>query len=481
MDGQRNVSPVTAVFVLTFLVVVASVGAFSLSSRGNSVGTGVASASTTSLSKESSTHGVDSSTVSPEGLQLQVNLNSSSVASHGSVTAQVRLVNTLDRNVTLTVSQNQNITTWNQDDFVCGHNPSDSLVGFAVYQGDFSARNVSAAPAPIQLAPPFYLPCAITFGGINDTTFLPDSYDTVSLQYLADAKYVFSVPALTNATTGYCIVHSSGGGGGSVDCAADPGLVGYWNDSVPAGGDLNLSSQAFTYFPPGAYTLVAADDWGQYVYAHFQVAPSANVSSSSASASSSLTGAALVAECPPAVPAEVGLGKVNVTTSSPAIVCIQLYYYGNVTQTLNTTELLSIGIRSIDGSSNFTVTPSQEQVTLGGPTNESEGTVIAYSITAKPGASGTYWLGVLTGTRGAFMLGSQPETCGAYGLLVAGTGEPDYSALMTPLCVGYPLPAATGMCTLAVVGCPAATIQGVKYPLLAGLTYFHLVGATSSP
>lgn len=474
MAGQREVPRATTVFVLTFLVVVASLGAFSISSRGNSVGTGVAS--TTGISKASSTSGVDSSTVSPEGLQLQVNLNSSSAASHGSVAAQVRLVNTLDRNVTLTVERNQNITTWNQDDFVCGHNPSDSLVGFAVYQGDFSAGNVSVAPAPLQLAPPFYLPCAISLGEINETTFLPESYDTVSLQYLVDAKYTLSLPAMTNATTGYCIVHSSGGGGGSVNCAADPGLVGYWNDGVPSGGDLNFTSPAFAYFPPGAYTLVAADDWGQYVYAHF-VVQSAN----SSSASSSPSGAALVAQCPPALPAGVGFGKVNVTTSSPAIVCIQLYYYGNTTQTLNTAGLLSIGVRSIDGSSNFTVTPSQAQITLGGPTNESEGTIIAYSITAKPGASGTYWLGVLTGTRGAFMLGSQPETCGAYGLLVAGNGEPDYSALMTPLCVGYPMSAVTGTCTLAVAGCPAGTIQGVKYPLLAGLTYFDLIGATSSP
>jgi hypothetical protein len=49
------------------------------------------------------------------------------------------------------------------------------------------------------------------------------------------------------------------------------GLVGYWNDSVPSGGDLNFTSKAFVYFPPGRYTIVAADDWTQHVYVTFSV------------------------------------------------------------------------------------------------------------------------------------------------------------------------------------------------------------------
>ena len=207
----------------------------------------------------------------------------------------------------------------------------------------------------------------------------------------------------------------------------------------------------------------------------------ANTSSSStASTGPPLSGAALVAECPSA--GEAGFGTVNVTTATPAIFCVRLFYYnGNATETLNVTQLLSVGVRSIDGSANFTITPSQPLITLGGPTNESEGVVLAYAITAKPGVSGTYWIGFLTGTLDDFMLGSQPETCGAYGVLVAGSGQPDYSASMTPLCVGYPFQAAAGPCTLTEAGCKAATLPGLPYPLLVGYTYFDLIGAASSP
>jgi hypothetical protein len=51
------------------------------------------------------------------------------------------------------------------------------------------------------------------------------------------------------------------------DCGASPGLVGSWNHGVAAGGDLNFTSPAFVYFSPEEYTIVATDDWNQYVYA----------------------------------------------------------------------------------------------------------------------------------------------------------------------------------------------------------------------
>ncbi|MDA4118301.1 MAG: hypothetical protein OK455_08155 [Thaumarchaeota archaeon] len=36
---------------------------------------------------------------------------------------------------------------------------------------------------------------------------------------------------------------------------------------------MNSSSPAFTYFPPGEYTIVATDLWNQYIYTTFQVLP----------------------------------------------------------------------------------------------------------------------------------------------------------------------------------------------------------------
>src|ERR1700682_5515039 len=55
--------------------------------------------------------------ISPDGLQLEVALNSSSAQSHGAISAQVEVVNTLNRNVSISqLVQNQNITRWNNDD-----------------------------------------------------------------------------------------------------------------------------------------------------------------------------------------------------------------------------------------------------------------------------------------------------------------------------------------------------------------------------
>lgn len=223
---------------------------------------------TSTASSASTQTGSSTSGVSPDVLQLQVMLNSTTVGEHGSVAVQIRLVNTLDRNATLAVVPNQTIAGWDAADFVCSANPSSSLVGFAVFQGDFSAQNISAAPQPLQLAPPFYPPCAIRLP-INATTFLPESDEAVS----RNSAVPFTGEAEINATTGYCTGSGLSGEGGSVYCGYDPGLVGYWNGSAQAGGNLNFTSPAFVYFPPGEYTMVVMDDWNLTAYAHFQVTP----------------------------------------------------------------------------------------------------------------------------------------------------------------------------------------------------------------
>jgi hypothetical protein len=41
--------------------------------------------------------------------------------------------------------------------------------------------------------------------------------------------------------------------------------------SIPTEGNLGFSSPAFVHFPPGDYTIVATDQWNQYVYATFVV------------------------------------------------------------------------------------------------------------------------------------------------------------------------------------------------------------------
>jgi hypothetical protein len=54
-------------------------------------------------------------------------------------------------------------------------------------------------------------------------------------------------------------------------------------------GNATLSSKDFTYLPAGEYTIMAMDDWGQTVYAHFQVVADGSSSSSSTASTSGVS------------------------------------------------------------------------------------------------------------------------------------------------------------------------------------------------
>jgi hypothetical protein len=213
-----------------------------------------------------------SSAVSPDGLQLKVTLNTSSILSHGAVTARIELLNTLNRNISLPIVANQNMSRFDGQDFLCDvDNPSDSFLVYAVFKGHFSAANTSAAGYPLRLAPPLYPPCPFRLP-LNGTTFLPNSDNTFSLSYSGKTQQPsYRATAEINATTGSCVGSGFSGHGGSIDCGANPGLVGYWSPNISPRGNLNFTSPAFVYFPSGEYTIVAADDWNQYVYAYFTV------------------------------------------------------------------------------------------------------------------------------------------------------------------------------------------------------------------
>jgi hypothetical protein len=235
--------------------------------------TATTTSTTTVVSTASANEGPLSyaSGVSPDGLQLKVTLNSSSIQSHGALTAHIEILNMQSRNVSLAVVTNPYASDWDGVDFVCSSNPSHSLVGFALFKGHLSAANISAAGSPLQLAPPVYPPCAFRLGP-NETTFLPNSDQTISSSYYDQAQQPsYPVTAELNATTGSCVGSGLSGHGGSVDCGTSPGLLGYWNPGTAPGGDLNFTSPAFSYFPRGEYTIVATDDWNQYVYAYFTV------------------------------------------------------------------------------------------------------------------------------------------------------------------------------------------------------------------
>jgi len=259
---ETSVSTTTAVNTLTESASTSTLTATSTT-------TSTATSTTTSVSTVSVNEGplLFASGVSPEGLQLKVELNASSALMYGVVGAQIEVVNTLGKNVSTPVSVSPTVSQWNGVDEICGDNPSYSLAGFAVFKGAFDAENLSAAGPPLRMAPPFYPPCTaplstphVVFYPYGDETLAYDNYGTPQQES-------FPLLAAMNATTQIC----QGLSQDQISCGGSPGLVGYWNSSVPLGGDATFTSKAFVYFPVGTYTLVAADDWDQYVYATFTI------------------------------------------------------------------------------------------------------------------------------------------------------------------------------------------------------------------
>jgi len=175
-----------------------------------------------------------------------------------------------------------------------------------------------------------------------------------------------------------------------------------------------------------------------------------------------------LADCPTKVPTP-WFGLLETGTSS-ATICFQIYEFDSASAvTLNTDKLLQIvgypvplGGSVFSGAANFTVSPSVAQVNLGGPTEINEGMLVAYTISAKPGASGTYFVDL----QGYLLGGEGPgELCtGGAGELVAGNGHPNYA-----------LP---GSCMQEV---PTSTdtyaIPGVAYNVPANELYYRIYGA----
>jgi len=188
----------------------------------------------------------------------------------------------------------------------------------------------------------------------------------------------------------------------------------------------------------------------------------------------SITGnsSSLLAQCSHAqAPASfgLGLGVVDAGTDIPAVICVQYYYFSSVPTTLATSMMIQAAQpnRTFSGDSNFTVSGSANHVVFGGPQNEDEGVVVAFAVTAKPYASGTYEL-VFSGN---YMLsGSEPVECYYYETLAAGSGSPLYV---------YP----EGCITYAVTGTSTGnspSIPGIQYPILTNTLYFRIVGAVNS-
>jgi len=185
--------------------------------------------------------------------------------------------------------------------------------------------------------------------------------------------------------------------------------------------------------------------------------------------------AAFLADCASAQVNVHGFETLVAGTSSPVVICVQLYDFNSTsTILLNLPGLLNIqgpvlangSFSESSGEGNFTVVASQDQLTLGGHSNTNEGIVVGYAVTAKPGASGTYAVGLtgwLVGDEGVAVLGTG---CTA-GLLVAGSGSPNYFSNWVGGCIDTTMTA------------PGSSNPGVS-PVNSNMLFFRVIAVNNS-
>ena len=202
-----------------------------------------------------------SSPVSPLGLRLIVTMNATAIPRYSAIKVRMEVDNTLDHNVSTALGQmDANISNWNHYDFFCGINVADSLVGFALFKGDYSSTNISRAGSPLQLAPNVMTTCSV-FPYPDKINFRPMS-DLLATPNGPRAGIALNVTSEQCASLSPTI-HK---------CGPSTGLFGYWNTrSLLSLDGARFQSPFFQYFLPGVYTLVATDAWGQTIYAHFEV------------------------------------------------------------------------------------------------------------------------------------------------------------------------------------------------------------------
>jgi hypothetical protein len=210
----------------------------------------------------SSTNGaplVFASGIALNGLQLKMVLNATSMRPGGAIFGNVTVVNTSHQNATVQTQQSQNITTW---DYYNDNCMWEYFVGYAVFNGHYAAGNISSAGTPLEQVP--RTATAACPGGpfSGPITFLPSGSGQEKSGMFFDPASPHDGPFsdLVNLTTGVCKDTESFVAG----CLSSyPGLVGYWN--------MTASPPTVVRFSPGEYTILAWDDWNQYVYAIFVV------------------------------------------------------------------------------------------------------------------------------------------------------------------------------------------------------------------
>ena len=252
--GRRAASPAAIFFVAVVLVTTAGVGAASYLLLSP------ASSTTHSTTTQSSSGTVQSSVSTSNGLQLRLSASPTTLTEGGSVLVNLSLFNTLPTPVTLAPG-NQGFSLG-----PCSQLP----LGIQLFSGNYGTGNLSYGQ-PLDIYQPGTYACPVLFD-VAEWSFSPMSDDLtlVSEQPAGSGNYTTLEDMWTQqaGVTGLK-------------------LSGYWSSS---------SAAAITPFGAGVYTLVAGDEWGDTVVAHFNVTPSTMTSTSSSSNSSnSVSGTVIIA------------------------------------------------------------------------------------------------------------------------------------------------------------------------------------------
>ena len=282
-----------AVVLVVFAPPKSSSNTSSLQTGSSSLGSGGSSAST-----ESARWTSFNSTTSSDGLQVQAWLNTTTLPVGRVLAATVFLFNTLTTNVTVTpdFSANSGLVALSGDTY-CRGAGFVSMLNFGLFQGRYTAANISQAGAPLRLDPPAGMDCPNPYGVsdyVHQVQFAPRSNNvtlTDNASYAEAALIPQTVEMHMSPATGGCDAEPDKVGpavivenkstttipgqtqlawGCNVDGTGNTGLDGYW--TMPANGSdvsMNWQSNAtllqsfavlgnyFHQFSPGAYTLVA--------------------------------------------------------------------------------------------------------------------------------------------------------------------------------------------------------------------------------
>jgi len=206
-------------------------------------------------------HSVSANSTQVDGVQLMGSINATIIGQGQAIGVEAMLFNTLDHNVTLIPGFDaySNVTDWGSysNNDCTNHLPVD----FAIFEGYYSAQNVSLAGEPLLVAEPFPIPIpCIDFTPATSYTMLPDSTMAQVIINVTGQMRSYSenmMFGLAPFQVPPCFGKEQCSGGINV------GAKGYWTGTG--------ENYVFHLFPKGDYTVAIADVWGQLLIFHFQV------------------------------------------------------------------------------------------------------------------------------------------------------------------------------------------------------------------